>query len=245
MASPMYASTTNAQLRLSKLRCDRGTETCFADHYGGAARQDRPWATVLRLVSLGARTTMRKKRSAQPVDHLQQPPDCPEIALLLIDVINDLEFEGGENLLTSALPMAAALAALKCRAKALGIPVIYANDNFGRWRSDFQKLVQRSLRVGIRGRPVVTLLQPSQASGLSSSFKRSKRWQPLKLNSNPSLSPFFKGGIFSVRLSPLFAKEGKGRFSDGMTRELCRELLRQDTRASRFMRRSSVRLARL
>jgi hypothetical protein len=33
------------------------------------------------------------------------------------------------------------------------------------------------------------------------------------------LSPFFKGGIFSVRFSPLFAKEGKGRFSDGMTRE--------------------------
>ena len=32
-----------------------------------------------------------------------------------------------------------------------------------------------------------------------------------------------------MRFSPLFAKEGKGRFSDGMTRELCRELLRQDT----------------
>ncbi len=62
---------------------------------------------------------------------------------------------------------------------------------------------------------------------LRSSFKKSKRWQPL-LNSNPPLSPFFKGGIFSVRFSPLFAKEGKGRFSDGMTRELCRELLRQD-----------------
>jgi hypothetical protein len=64
---------------------------------------------------------------------------------------------------------------------------------------------------------------------LRSSFKKSKRWQPLKLNSNPPLSPFFKGGIFSVRFSPLFAKEGKGRFFDGMTRELCRELLRQDT----------------
>ena len=66
---------------------------------------------------------------------------------------------------------------------------------------------------------------------LRSSFKKSKRWQPLKLNSNPPLSPFFKGEIFSVRFSPLFAKEGKGRFSDGMTRELCRELLGQDTRA--------------
>jgi hypothetical protein len=32
-------------------------------------------------------------------------------------------------------------------------------------------------------------------------------------------TPFFKGGIFSVRFLPLFNKEGKGRFSDGMTRE--------------------------
>ena len=43
-------------------------------------------------------------------------------ALLLIDVINDLEFDGGDNLLLRALPMAGALAALKRRAKALGIP---------------------------------------------------------------------------------------------------------------------------
>ncbi len=34
-----------------------------------------------------------------------------------------------------------------------------------------------------------------------------------------------------MRFSPLFAKEGKGRFSDGMTRELCRELLGQGTRS--------------
>jgi hypothetical protein len=45
---------------------------------------------------------------------------------------------------------------------------------------------------------------------LRSSLKKSKRWQQLKSNSNPPLSPFFKGGIFSVRFSPLFAKEGKG-----------------------------------
>ena len=45
-----------------------------------------------------------------------------------------------------------------------------------------------------------------------SSFKKSNQCQPLEANSNPPLSPFFKGGIFSVSFKPLFGKEGKGRF---------------------------------
>ena len=78
----------------------------------------------------------------------------------LIDVVNDLEFDGGAELLEHALPMARALAALKERAKAAGVPVIYANDNFGRWRSDFPKLVKRCLSSDVRGRPVVEQLAP-------------------------------------------------------------------------------------
>jgi nicotinamidase-related amidase len=72
-------------------------------------------------------------------DRLNPVPDKAETALLLIDVINDLEFDGGEKLLTQALPMAVSLAALKRRAKGVGIPAVYVNDNFGRWRSDFAK----------------------------------------------------------------------------------------------------------
>jgi len=50
--------------------------------------------------------------------------------------------------------------------------------------------------------------------------------------------PFFKGGIFSVRFSPLFAKEGKGRFSNRMTLELyianfCSRLLKKIQKATR------------
>jgi nicotinamidase-related amidase len=86
--------------------------------------------------------------------------DPAKTALLLIDVVNDLEFDGGEELLKQALPMARALAALKSRAKAARVPVIYANDNFGRWRSDFPKLVNRCLTSDVRGRPVVEQLQP-------------------------------------------------------------------------------------
>ena len=65
-------------------------------------------------------------------------PDNAPIALLLIDVINDLAFAHGKALLKHALPMAKKIAALKRRAKQVGIPSIYVNDNFGRWQSDFR-----------------------------------------------------------------------------------------------------------
>ena len=91
--------------------------------------------------------------------HGNVPENCT-VALLLIDVINDLEFEGAEALAQAALPMAQRIAALKLRAEAKGIPAIYINDNFGRWRSDFRKLVQHCLEDGVRGEAVARLLRP-------------------------------------------------------------------------------------
>ena len=44
-------------------------------------------------------------------------PDKASSVLVLIDVINDLEFDGGDALLAQALPMAERLAALKRRAR--------------------------------------------------------------------------------------------------------------------------------
>ncbi len=73
-------------------------------------------------------------------------PDKADVALLLIDVINDLNFPEGEELLRYALPMARQIAALKKRAKGQGVAVIYVNDNFGRWRSDFNAQVEHCLR---------------------------------------------------------------------------------------------------
>lgn len=89
-------------------------------------------------------------------------PDKSSVALLLIDVINDLNFTDGEQLLQHALPMASRIAALKRRAKAAQVPAIYANDNFGRWRSDFKAQVNHCIRDNTRGRPIVELLQPDE-----------------------------------------------------------------------------------
>jgi len=89
-------------------------------------------------------------------------PDNSPVALLLIDVINDLEFEGGEKLLRHALPAARRIAAFKQRCKAAGIPAIYINDNFGKWRSDFKKLVSHCVDDNTRGREIVELSKPER-----------------------------------------------------------------------------------
>ena len=89
-------------------------------------------------------------------------PDAAPVALLLIDVINAMDFpEGGERLAENALPAARRLAELRRQAKALDIPVIYANDNFGKWRSDFREVVEHALE-DVPGRPVAELLKPEK-----------------------------------------------------------------------------------
>jgi nicotinamidase-related amidase len=89
-------------------------------------------------------------------------PDKSELAFLLIDVINDLEFEGGEDLLRTALPAAKRIARLKERAHEAGVPVIYVNDNFGRWRSDFKRIVTHCLGDNVRGAAIAKLLKPDE-----------------------------------------------------------------------------------
>jgi nicotinamidase-related amidase len=87
-------------------------------------------------------------------------PDSSPVAFLIIDMINDLEFPGGEKILKPAVAAAKKIATLKKQAKELKIPVIYTNDNFGRWRSDFTEIVDHCLNDGVRGQRLVELLQP-------------------------------------------------------------------------------------
>jgi nicotinamidase-related amidase len=89
-------------------------------------------------------------------------PDKSDVALLLIDVINDLEFPGSERLLEHALPMADKIAALKARCQSAGIPVVYVNDNFGRWQSDWTRNVEHCLQDDVKGKPLVEKLVPGE-----------------------------------------------------------------------------------
>src|SRR5437660_2748136 len=85
-------------------------------------------------------------------------PDKSQTALLIVDVINDLDFPEANQLLRPAEAMARRLAKFKGRVKRAGIPVIYVNDNFGRWRSDLPSLVEHCRRG--KARQIVDLLRP-------------------------------------------------------------------------------------
>lgn len=89
-------------------------------------------------------------------------PDQSPVVLLLIDVINDLDFPNGTRLLRHALPAARRIAALKERAHRCGVPVIYVNDNFGKWRSDFREQVRHCFDDGVSGSALAKLLMPTE-----------------------------------------------------------------------------------
>ena len=86
--------------------------------------------------------------------------DASSTALLLLDVVTDFEFEDGDALLRHTLPMARRLSRLKARANDAGVPVVYVNDNFGKWQEDFKTMSDHFMRAGSKGRKVVELLRP-------------------------------------------------------------------------------------
>jgi len=87
-------------------------------------------------------------------------PDDARAALLIIDMINAFDFKGARRMLGRARAAARAIRALKRRAKSAGIPAVYVNDNFGRWRSDFRMLLKHVMKRGCPGRSIAALLMP-------------------------------------------------------------------------------------
>ena len=87
-------------------------------------------------------------------------PDKSPAVLLLIDVINDLEFKDNGSIVRSARKMAPRIAALKRRAKKDGLVSIYVNDNFGKWKSNFNAQVEHCLRNDICGSFLARMLAP-------------------------------------------------------------------------------------
>ena len=81
-------------------------------------------------------------------------------ALLIIDLISDFEFEDGEKLFPQALAAADNVARLKAKAKKNQVPVIYVNDNYGRWNDDFSAYKRFIREESDKGRKVLDLIEP-------------------------------------------------------------------------------------
>jgi len=107
-----------------------------------------------------AHTTSRKSLRSRNADLHGSAPDKSAIALLIVDVINDLNFPEAKQLARFIPALADNIARLKRRAKAAQVPVIYVNDNFGRWRSDFHALIEHC-RKG-KSRSLIDELHPGE-----------------------------------------------------------------------------------
>lgn len=83
-------------------------------------------------------------------------------ALLVIDMVNALDFPQGARLLRHAQPAARRVARLRARLKARGVPTIFVNDNFTHWRDNFRQLVAICSQPGVTGAPLVEALPPEQ-----------------------------------------------------------------------------------
>ena len=79
-------------------------------------------------------------------------------ALLIIDMMNKMNFDGGEDLFNHSIEMVENLVALEKRVKKAGIPVIYVNDNFGQWQDNTQNIIDECLKN--RGKTVVEKILP-------------------------------------------------------------------------------------
>ncbi|WP_051370640.1 cysteine hydrolase family protein [Streptomyces sp. 142MFCol3.1] len=74
-----------------------------------------------------------------------QPSHGDGCALVVIDMINTYDHDDAELLIPSAGDVVPVLVELIGRARAASVPVIYANDNFGLWRSHHGELVDAAL----------------------------------------------------------------------------------------------------
>jgi nicotinamidase-related amidase len=105
----------------------------------------------------------RRRKAAVRASNLHgSAPDRSAVVLLVIDAINDFAFPESAPVLAAAGPMARRIHRLKRAARRIGIPTVYVNDNFGRWRSDFHTLVAHCQAPGAKGRAITKLLQPNR-----------------------------------------------------------------------------------
>jgi nicotinamidase-related amidase len=82
------------------------------------------------------------------------------LALLVIDMISTWDFADAGKLAPAAARIAPRIGALKRRCVRAGVPVIYVNDNRGRWRSEFRALVRLSIAESEFGAAIAKSLLP-------------------------------------------------------------------------------------
>ena len=129
-------------------------------------------------------------------------PAAGGTALLIIDMINDLDFPGADEMVAAANVAAGAIAKLREEADRCGVPVVYVNDNYGQWHSERSRLVEHVMREESRGQELVRQLEPRE-------------------NDYFVIKPQFSG-FYSTNLPVLLPKLGASRLIlTGIAADIC------------------------
>jgi nicotinamidase-related amidase len=125
---------------------------------------------------------VRDERREGTTENMKAPAlSASPIALLLVDVVNPMDFEGAEDLLPVATRASERIARLKRRAREADVATIYVNDNFDCWHLGFRELVEKFEREEVPGLSIIRRLEPEPQSD----------FYILK----PSQSGFFRSGL--------------------------------------------------
>ena len=102
-------------------------------------------------------------RKARAMADNDIPAAAGHTALVILDMINALDFEGGAELKQSAEGAVEAILALRAAADGAGVPVIYVNDNDGQWHSERTKLIEAALAKHGPGHELIKRLRPRES----------------------------------------------------------------------------------
>ncbi|MGJ9460261.1 isochorismatase family cysteine hydrolase [Oceanobacillus sp. CF4.6] len=64
-------------------------------------------------------------------------------AVIFVDIINDFDFDGGEDLYLHTKAILPNLIKLRKYAKENDLPIIYVNDHYDLWQADFRKIINK------------------------------------------------------------------------------------------------------
>lgn len=96
------------------------------------------------------------RRGLQPRDGGQG-----RVAIIALDLITDFDFPDGPAVRRALQARAVAIETLMARARKARVPVIYANDNLGAWRSDAPALIGHCTDPRHAGATLVEYLLPA------------------------------------------------------------------------------------
>lgn len=90
--------------------------------------------------------------------------DAPggKAALLVIDLVSDFDFGRAEAMLPEIERAADAARRLRDAADEAGVPTIYINDNFGEWHGQRDRILDRAIAEGSRGRAIAERIGPRE-----------------------------------------------------------------------------------